>query len=176
MRELLITPGKLLSDVIWPALDLLPRAMRTHDAARMLLAIALQESALISRWQIVDPKDWSKKGPARGLWQFELGSQASRGGVWGVSLHPSSRYWLSELCKERDVDFTPPAIYAAIERDDILAAGVARLLMFTSPQRLPNRDGTGEGWMLYKSTWRPGKPHAEKWSLNWATACGCLPG
>ncbi|MFX7825112.1 hypothetical protein ABTK20_22185, partial [Acinetobacter baumannii] len=76
-------------------------------------------------------------GPARSFWQFELGTKESRGGVWGVYLHGASRPLLERLCAVLKVPFTPQAIYAAMEHNDILAAGVARLMLFTDAQRLP---------------------------------------
>ena len=101
------------------ALRILPSAMDSVQARVMLLAIGLQESRFIHRFQIVHGKPGAK-GPARGFWQFELGSRASRGGVWGVFLHESSRYWLSVLCEARGVAFEPRAIWTAIETDDVL--------------------------------------------------------
>jgi hypothetical protein len=153
--------------VILPALKLLPAAMTSIEAIVMLLAIALQESALEHRWQVIDAKRPNAKGPARGLWQFELGTKASKGGVWGVYLHPASRYWLAQICAARGVAFEPRAIWLALETDDLLACCVARLLLFTDPKRLPALTDTKGAWDLYRfRTWRPGKPHAGKWPLN----------
>ena len=60
-----------------PALLLLPVAMTSMRALRMMWSIGRQESRLIHRYQkTTDPYT---KGPARGLWQFERG-----GGVRGV--------------------------------------------------------------------------------------------
>ncbi len=76
---------------ITPALALLPATMDTPAARVMLLAIGLQEGRFMHRRQI--------GGPARGFWQFEKGTRASRGGVWGVFLHAASRDHLATLCK-----------------------------------------------------------------------------
>ncbi len=78
---------------ITPALALLPATMDTPAARVMLLAIGLQEGRFMHRRQI--------GGPARGFWQFEKGTRASRGGVWGVFLHAASRDHLATLCKWR---------------------------------------------------------------------------
>lgn len=147
-----------------PALQILPPAMDSPEARVMLLAIALQESRLEYRRQL-------KGGPARGLWQFERGSQASRGGVWGVFLHEASRYWLSQLCAARGITFHPEYIYPVLERDDVLAAGLARLLLFTDPQRLPAVHDAAGAWDLYaRRTWRPGRPHRDTWDKFHAQA------
>ncbi|MEC6413502.1 hypothetical protein ACOTJC_28350 [Achromobacter xylosoxidans] len=138
-----------------PALALLPARMDTPAARVILLAIGLQESRFVHRRQI--------GGPARGFWQFEKGSRASRGGVWGVCLHPAIKGHLAVLCKARSVACDPDAIYAALEYDDVLAAGVARLLLWTDPKALPPVGDADASWALYLRTWRPGKPHPQTW-------------
>lgn len=152
---------------IKPALALLPSAMDSPEAHVLLIAIALQESGLRHRWQVVDLAHPGVKGPARGLLQFEKGTAASRGGVTGVFLHPASRYWLSLLCSGCGCAFTPQAIWHALESDDVLAVGVARLLLFTDPKRLPAVDDEDGAWTLYAiRTWRPGKPHLATWAAH----------
>ncbi|MBQ2647932.1 MAG: hypothetical protein IJF82_11250 [Achromobacter sp.] len=146
---------EVVERAIEPALALLPARMDTPAARVMLLAIGLQESRFVHRRQI--------GGPARGFWQFEKGSRASRGGVWGVCLHPASKGHLAVLCKARSVAFDPDAIYAALEYDDVLAAGVARLLLWTDPKSLPAVGDADAGWALYLRTWRPGKPKPDTW-------------
>ena len=154
-----------------PALKLLPKAMDSREARVILLAIGQQESGFEHRWQVIDAKRPSRKGPARGFWQFELGTRASRGGVWGVYLHEASRYWLSVLCQARGVEFNPRAIWLAIEQDDVLAAGLARLLLFTDPKRLPSRGDAVGAWNLYRyRTWRPGRPHYDTWGGYYTAA------
>lgn len=147
---------KTITDTaITPALALLPAAMDTPEVRVMLLAIGLQESRLVHRRQI--------GGPARGFWQFEKGTRASRGGVWGVYLHAASKGHLAALCKVRSVACDPDAIYAALEYDDVLAAGVARLLLWTDPKALPAIGDADAAWALYLRTWRPGKPKPDSW-------------
>ncbi|AMG44734.1 hypothetical protein AL520_09345 [Achromobacter xylosoxidans] len=150
-----MTLDTIVADAITPALALLPAGMDTPGARVMLLAIGLQESRFVHRRQI--------GGPARGFWQFEKGTRASRGGVWGVFLHAASKGHLATLCKARSVACDPDAIYAALEYDDVLAAGVARLLLWTDPKALPAVGDADAGWALYLRTWRPGKPHPETW-------------
>lgn len=167
LLKLPIAPLDLLNKIIRPALKLLPPAMSSVEALVMLVAIALQESALEHRWQVIDAKRPDKKGPARGLWQFELGSKAKGGGIWGVYQHASSRYWLAQVCAARSVAFEPRAIWLALETDDVFACCVARLLLFTDAKRLPSISETKAAWDLYRfRTWCPGKPHAGKWPNN----------
>jgi len=145
-----------------PAFALLPAKMDTREARCMMLAIGLQESRFVHRRQI--------GGPARGFWQFEKGTRASRGGVWGVYLHAASKDRLAAVCKARSVAFDPDAIYAALEYDDVLAAGVARLLLWTDPQPLPPVGDADAGWALYLRTWRPGRPHPQTWPVLYRQA------
>lgn len=153
---------------IEPALALLPAKMGSAAARVMLLAIGMQESRFVHRRQI--------GGPARGFWQFEKGTRASRGGVWGVSLHAASKDHLAALCKARSVAFDPDAIYAALEYDDVLAAGVARLLLWTDPKALPAIGDADAAWALYLRTWRPGKPHPETWPAMYPQALAAVGG
>ena len=100
-----MTVADVLRGPVTDALRILPSRMDSPEARVMLLSIGLQESRLHYRRQI--------GGPARGLWQFELGTKESRGGVWGVYLHAASRYWLQSLCEAFGCDFEPRATPAA---------------------------------------------------------------
>lgn len=153
---------------IAPALALLPARMSGTLADLMLLAITRQEDPDQHRRQ------WPT-GPARGLWQFEQG-----GGVHGVLNHPSSRPHALSVCAARGVQPTAAAVHAALEGDDILAAAVARLLLWTDPGPLPPAGEVSRAWELYLRTWRPGAysrgtPEQRaalrrKWSINYARA------
>lgn len=146
------------------ALYLLPHQMHTPEARVMLYAIGLQESRFQHRFQIVQGRP-GVKGPARGFWQFERG-----GGCKGVVDHPASRYWMHHVCQARGAAFNATAIWNAIEHDDVLAAAAARLLLFTSPKRLPSLTDQDGAWRYYLKLWRPGKPHPETWPEFWNEA------
>lgn len=163
MLPLPIPPSTLLREVIEPALGYLPKHLDSQKARVMLVAIAQQESGLRSRWQVLSD---GGKGPARGLWQFERGSKASRGGVWGVFMHSASHEMLRQLCRDRDCNFEPFAIWAQLEHDDVFAAGVARLMLWTVPGPLPEVTDTDGAWLYYLNSWRPGKPHLHTWAGN----------
>lgn len=150
-----MTLNNVISSAIAPALAILPPQMDTPEARVMLLSIGLQESRFQYRQQI--------GGPARGFWQCEQGTQKSRGGVWGFCLHPASRYWMSVLCAARGISFDPVSIYGGLDKDDVLAAGVARLGLFTDPQKLPATNDVTGSWSLYQRVWRPGKPRPDTW-------------
>lgn len=157
----------LLADVVRtaidPALFRLPEKMDSLRARILLLAIGLQESAFRFRRQ-------TPAGPARGFWQFELGTARSRGGVTGVALHPETRQLFSDFCYRLSTSSAPNAVYWSIEHDDVLAAGVARLLLWTAPEPLPEVGEVDAAWTYYERLWRPGKPRPEKWAANYARA------
>ena len=154
---------QLAQQAILPALAWLPRQMDTGVARVLMVAIALQESQILWRRQLGN-------GPARGFWQFELGvNKPGGGGVWGVWHHKASGQLLRDACAWRGVVAQPKEIWAALESDDVLAATVARLLMWTDAQALP-RD-SASAWLFYcKRTWCPGKPKPGTWPANWRAA------
>lgn len=160
-----MTPEHFLTSIVDPGMTLLAQLGGPRVSAlsrRMLVAIAMQESgpSLVARYQhspAVQP------GPARGWWQFER-----MGGAAGVLTHASSRVWAQRLCEHCTVIPQPAAVWRALEGHDMLAAGFARLLLFTEPQPLPTT--REEGWNQYMRNWRPGKPHAGAWPSNWNSA------
>lgn len=146
----MVTLHEISATGIRPALAMLPAEMDTPRAWVMLLATGLQESRFLHRRQI--------RGPARGFWQFEQG-----GGVYGAMRHEASREHLQRLCAVRGVAWDRRAIWSAIEHDDVLAAGLARLLYWTDAKALPPLDDAAGAWDLYMRTWRPGRPHRSTW-------------
>lgn len=161
----------LRRSIIEPALLLLPAKMESPQAVVMLLAITRQEDPDQHRRQ------WPT-GPARSLWQAEQGG----GMVTGLLRYrvESIREWATGLCVVRGVAPAAPDVWKAIEHDDILAAGLARLLLYTDPARLPALGDESGAWELYLRTWRPGAyargdatqraALRKKWSANYAAA------
>lgn len=163
--------AKITETAINPALLMLPPKMDSAEARVMLLAIGLQESEFIHRYQIVAGGRPGAKGPARGFWQFERGSMASRGGMWGVFLHPASAALIRDVSISRGVAPQASNAWEAVETDDVLAAAAARLLLYTDALPLPKLGDEQGAWALYaKRAWRPGKPHPDKWPANYAQA------
>lgn len=150
--------SEIRRSAIEPALLLLPAKMCSPQAQVMLLAIGLQESRFIHRRQI--------RGPARSFWQAERGG----GMVHGVLRHPLTRILAVKVCDARGVKPVDEQVYAAIEHDDVLAASLARLLLWTDPGKLPAIGAEQCAWDLYLRTWRPGKPHPDTWPDMYAQA------
>lgn len=150
-----MTPQTFLRCAVAPALSLLPPALDTPPARQMLLAIGLQESGLRHRQQI--------RGPARGYLQFELG------GLQGVLKHDASSALAASVVAALDYDRLSPAdVHAVLAHNDVLAAAMGRLLLWTHPKALPT--DLQDGWIYYMNLWRPGKPHPGRWATCWAEA------
>lgn len=155
-----MTPNLLLSLVIHPTLTWMGARYMGRNAERLLVAIALQESALRYRAQV--------GGPARSWWQFE------RGGVRGVLVHKTSVDMAREVCASLGYQPADSIVQPAMEHNDILACAMARLLLWTDAHALP--DTPADGWAYYQRNWRPGKPHPEKWGDHWRTASEAVGG
>ncbi len=157
---------RIIRDAILPAAyTLLPPALCSTEATAMLLAIGLQESHFVYRRQ-------RPNGPARGFWQFE------RAGVRGVMTHERSRVLLEPLVSRLRYPFIDEfvGLHRALEHNDVLAALLARCLLWTDPGRLRRRNEWHEAWMIYERLWRPGRPHPETWNDNYTEAWAQLDG
>lgn len=166
MSQLLPLPmsvGTLRDQVIRPALS---GKYLSDEATVLLIAIALQESGLRNRDQREHPDGTDRvDGPALGLWQFE-----PNGGVKGVLRHPASAQQVRQACMDHKVAPTIPAIWKALELDDLFACKIARLLLWTDACPLPPIGAVERAWQYYLRIWRPGKPHKKTWARNYAAA------
>ena len=139
----------------------------SSEAYQMLLSIAGQESNWTYRYQISSIP--SRKGPARGFWQFE-----KNGGVAGVMRHKYSKTKAMNLCDYLGVPWHKKTIWQSLETNDRLAVGFARLLLWTDPKSLPRTQSSG--WNYYIRNWRPGKPHPSKWPTIWKDSAEVIKG
>ena len=163
-----MTPELLLKTAIIPALGMLDSTLDTPAARALLIAIALQESGLKARRQILEAgKPWweSKPGAANSFWQFERD-----GGVRGVLRHPGASAIvlpvLADLLYPRD----PYAVHEALIHNDVLACVLARALLYSVPDAMPAQNEPDKGWAIYIKAWRPGKPHPAEWPENYRIA------
>lgn len=146
-----MTLDQIIKTGIAPAMALLPAGMDSPRARAMLLVIGLQESGFQHRRQLVGNPP-RPVGPAKSYWQAEQGG----GMVHGVRLHASTRVAAARLYAARGVAANDRAIWDAVEQDDVLAAGLARLLLWTDPKALPALEDVHGAFDLYLRTWRPG--------------------
>lgn len=158
-----MTPQRLLATGIIPALRELEAygIKDTFDARRFLLAVALQETSLKHRRQVVS--GGLENGPAASFWQFEQG-----GGCRGVLMHPSVKDKMTKACLDFNVIPTTAGLWEAMRYNDVIAAIAARLYIYTYPKALATT--AGAGWEQYNNVWRPGKPHPDEWDENWRIA------
>ena len=164
-----MTPELLLKTAIIPALGMLDSKLDTPAARAMLIAIALQESGLKARRQMLEARDhwWeSKPGKGHGFWQFERD-----GATRGVMVRHAAASAIvlpviDALLYPRD----PYAVHEALIHNDVLACVLARALLYSVPDALPGPNDPGKGWVQYVCAWRPGKPHVEPWANNYRTA------
>lgn len=167
-----VSAGAFLARVVDPGLEWVAAVggvVRGRAEARaFLLAVALQESGLAHRAQMV-AGDSTRAGPARGWWQFEAPT------VGLLMRHAVSGARLEALCADAWVRWEADDIWRAIEGHDRLALGVARLLLLTDPHPIPV--SAEEGWRCYaERLWRPGKPHPGTWGECWRAAEAAVSG
>lgn len=158
----------LRNNIIPAALSLLPEKMDSPEARAILVAIALQETALRHRYQVGVPEQGLREGKfGFGLWQFELPQVGLilRHDVVG----PLARNVLKALVYDPG---DPPheRIHAAMEHNDILQAAFSRLLLWPDAAPLPKRDDVQGSLATYLRVWRPGRARPEIWPANWAAA------
>ena len=162
MLTLPATVADLNAQVLDPLFQhVLPAKFDTPEARVMLLAISAQEAGdqgqVRYRQQI--------QGPAHGLWQNERD-----GMVKGVLAATETASYARSACFLQGVAATPPAVYAALLTDDLLAAAFARLGLWANPFPLPALGDADDAWLCYCQTWRPGKPRLSDWAENYAAA------
>jgi hypothetical protein len=163
MLKLPASASDVLLNVLVPAMELLPDEMDTPQARVQMLATGGQESGFATRRQYGD-------GPARGLWQFEQGTPASKGGIWGVYLFQSTAGILHDVCDALHIPFDAVSIYNNLETNDLLAACVARIMLYTDPKPLPDVTDVEGSWLTYLRIWKPGKPRPQDWAGNHSRA------
>ena len=164
-----MTPELLLKTAIIPALSLIDPTLDTPEARAMLIAIALQETGLRARRQMLEARDhwWeSKPGKGHGFWQFERdgatrGVMVRHAGASAIVLPV-----IDALLYPRD----PYAVHEALIHNDVLACVLARALLYSTPDAMPRPGEADKGWAIYVKAWRPGKPHPEVWPENYRIA------
>jgi len=140
------------------AMLLLPPKLDSAKARVMLVAIGLQESRFQHRRQLVGSPP-RPTGPAKSYWQAEQGG----GMIAGIRNHSATKELVADVLQARCVPQDNRAIWNAIEHDDVLAAALARLLLYSDPKPLPEIGNAEFSWNYYLRTWRPGKPHHATW-------------
>ena len=143
-----------LQHVIRPGLavlaDTVGGEVQSPQAECLMLAIAIQESALRHRVQV--------GGPARGWWQFE-----KAGGLAGVMEHARTRTHLAHYCEAVGLKYDIHALWDALPHSELLQVALARLLLWSDAKSLPGLGDKEGAWQYYLRNWRPGKPGMARW-------------
>lgn len=148
---------EVYNGAIQPAYSYLRPGLASPEATCQLLAIGKQESGFRTRQQYGN-------GPAHGLWMFE------GGGVRDTLYSTRSGNLLWNFCQDIGVQYGSITIYDALLSDDLLAAGLARLLLWDDLSPLPRIGDIEDAWQCYIRCWNPGKPNRTRWSLAYAQA------
>lgn len=150
------TALKVFTEVWAPVMMDMSAKMRSVEANVLGLAIGGQESGYRTRVQ-------ANNGPAHSFWQFEEGASASSG-VRGVMNHPATHDYARQACAGASVPFDPHLVWLAMATQDELGAQFARLLLWTSAQKLPVLGDVDGAWQYYLNLWRPGAPDRSRWN------------
>lgn len=159
-----MTPKLLLVTAIDPAHALLEQLVdipATPQARLLSLAIAGQESAWIDRRQL--------GGPARGFWQFEGGPMSATAEMFR-RFSPA----IQKVCGQFAIPCDVKTVFEAIAWHDVLAASMARLLLWSDAQLLPELGDLQGSWNYYQRNWKPGAPRPDDWPGRYGTAMGLV--
>lgn len=160
-----MTPHTAMHRVVIPGLRMLDDmglVPFSNDAAALCYAICGQESGWEHRVQV--------NGPARSYAQFE--SIAVR----DVMQRATSKDRCRMLCHELNVDFDAQVIHTAMVQNDLLMLGMTRLNLWNQRGALPSPTLASQdaAWNYYVNTWKPGKPHPNRWGAHWQTGIRLL--
>lgn len=157
-----MTPAFLLTEIVDPGLSFLAKVcglkpLPSDEADVMLVSIAGQEGNWKDRYQ-------NNGGPARSFWQFETG------GVTGVLNHSVTGPMAVAVCNALDISSYATSVYTAMAWNDHLAVIMARLLLYTSPAKLPDIGDVTGSFAYYEHLWRPGLPGPGRWPAIYAAS------
>ena len=158
----------LRDQAVVPACVMLSIAMRrdltTRHAVRMLLAVTQQEDPEVRRRQVtIGRKPLPDYLGAYGRWQTEVDTVRLLQGNVTSNMVPV----LGQLIRLAPAETMAKLLEAP--SGDLLAAVLARLLLWCDPRPLP--DSEDAGWVCYaQRVWKPSKPHHDTWPRNWQVA------
>lgn len=134
----------VLADAVDPALALLPAKMQSGQARCQMLGDGLYESGYTTRQQV--------NGPAHGLWQFQPNA------IRLVMHNNATGNELLIACQKCGVKFGSTMIYFAIAsgEHDVLAAVLARLILWADPKPLPPIGDAYAAAECHQRCYRPG--------------------
>jgi len=165
MLQLPATPATLLSEVIYPALVVLPSNMDTSAAHAMLLAAALHQSGL--HWRRAH-NDTREAWPERSFWGL------TEADIRAALTDPNTDDLAAMACREAKLAPVTRTVHRALEQGayDRLACQLARLRLWSDPKPLPRAryDAEGEAFLCFTRTFQPRERRASNWREYWRAA------
>lgn len=155
-----MSPRDLDRLVLIPVLDYLQEPFHTIQARVLLLAIAIQETQLVTR----DQGNPDVPGPARGFWQFEK-----------VAVQDFLQHGHKTMQRAALALWQPQTVesvwYALGTGADHLAAVLARDRLWRHVAApLPALGDADGAYAQYVEAWAPGKPSPSRWTLSYTAA------
>lgn len=149
--------------ILHPALALLPESLSGREAEVLLLASGLAASGFQTRRDA--------RGPGRGYWRA-LPDGVMVGGVLRAA---QTRDLAVAVCDARQVPPIAERVYSALEHDDLLAAALARLLLWSDPAGLPSLGDEAGAWACYQCHWAVDEAARRDWPAHYQRALAACP-
>lgn len=144
--------------ILNPALALLPESLSGREAEVLLLTTGLAASGFRNR------RDARSQG--RGYWRAEPDGVM----VGGVLRAVQTRDLAVAVCDARQVPPIAERVYSALEHDDVLAAALARLLLWSDPAGLPPLGDEAGAWACYQRHWAVDESDRRSWAIHYRLA------
>ncbi len=154
-----MTPRQFHDLCVIPGLSLLPSEMTSPEARVLLVAIAMQETGLVTRSEV--------GGSAFGFYQFmEIG-------VDGVFSHAETGHLAADVAKVLQIP-VDENFYEAVRWNDHMGTVLARLNLWPDPAPLPAIGQQAEAMDYYGRIWRPKVVAVRRWPAAYNAAIACV--
>ncbi len=154
-----MTPRQFHDLCVIPGLSLLPPVMTSPEARVLLVAIAMQETGLVTRSQV--------GGSAFGFYQFE------EIGVDGVFAHAETGHLAADVAKVLQIP-VDENFYEAVRWNDLISTVLARLNLWPDPAPLPAIGQELAARNYYARVWRPKIVAIQRWPAAYNAAMACV--
>ncbi len=153
-----MTPRQFHDLCVMSGLSLLPPVMTSPEARVLLVAIAMQETGLVTRSEV--------GGSAFGFYQFmEIG-------VDGVFSHAETGHLAADVAKVLQIPIDEN-FYEAVRWNDHMGTVLARLNLWPDPAPLPALGQEMEAFRYYERIWRPKVAVHARWPAAYNAGMAC---
>lgn len=154
-----MTPRQFHDLCVIPGLSLLPPFMTSPEARVLLVAIAMQETGLMTRSEV--------GGTAFGFYQFMVI------GVDGVFANGETGHLAVDVAKSLQIP-VDENFYEAVRWNDHMGTVLARLNLWPDPAPLPAIGAEAEARNYYARIWRPKIVAVQRWPAAYNAAISCV--